>query len=342
MIKYLQLLQKLGFFMPLFVLFANTLNAQTTAGNASFQFLSLPYSAKATSLGGLNISSIGSDLGLAMNNPSLLTNEMNGQLQVGVKPYFAGIQQYDMLGVFHWNKKNITTGWGVHFLDYGTIPMTDMAGNALGNMRPNDYVVQFSAATNYIRNFRIGSTLKYIKSNYGIYTSSGIAMDIGLTYLSPNQLSQASILVSNMGVQLASTGAKQDLPFNLIVGWSKKLEYAPLQFSVTADRLSVWNASYFDPRYADVYGTKPASGLQNVFNHLTVGAELYIGEQVDLNLGYHFIRRYDLNVYNQSNGLNGFSAGLGLKIDQLRLQYGNSFFQTNLYHHFSLTYPLKK
>ena len=342
MIKYLYYLQKLGFFMPLFFLYTNTIQAQTTAGNASFQFLSLPYSAKATSLGGLNISSMGNDLGLAMYNPSLLNKEMNGQLQVGVKPYFAGIQQYDMIGVLHTEKKNITMGMGVHYLDYGTIPMTDIAGNELGSMRPNDYVVQFSAATNYIQNFRIGSTLKYIKSNYGMYTSSGIAMDIGLSYLSPNQLSQASILVSNMGVQLASTGSKQDLPFNLIVGWSKKLEFAPLQFSVTADRLSVWNASYFDPQYADVYGTNAASSLQNVFNHLTLGTELYIGSQVDLNFGYHFIRRYDLNVYNQSNGLNGFSAGLGLNINSLRIQYGNSFFQSNLYHHFSLTYPFIK
>ena len=342
MIKYFHFLQKLGFFMALFIVNVNAIQAQTTAGNASFNFLSLPYSAKATSLGGLNISSMGSDLGLAMYTPSLLTNEMNGQLYVGVKPYFAGIQQYDVFGVKQWEKKNITTGWGVHFLDYGTIPMTDMAGNELGTMRPNDYMIQFSAATKYIENFRIGSALKFIKSNYGMYKSSGLAMDIGLTYASPNHLSQASILVKNVGTQLSSSGTKQELPFNLILGWSKKLALAPIQFSVTADRLSVWNRSYFDPQYADAFGINPANSLQNLFNHLTLGTELYIGEQVDLNLGYHFIRRYDLNVYNQSNGLNGFSAGLGLKMDKLRIQYGNSFFQTNVYHHFSLTYQLLK
>ena len=187
MIKYFHYLQKLGFFMALFIVDVNTIQAQTTAGNASFNFLSLPYSAKATSLGGLNISSMGSDLGLAMYTPSLLNNEMNGQMYVGVKPYFAGIQQYDVFGVHQWEKKNITTGFGVHFLDYGTIPMTDMAGNELGTMRPNDYMIQFSAATKYIENFRIGSSLKFIKSNYGMYKSSALALDIGLTYASPNQ-----------------------------------------------------------------------------------------------------------------------------------------------------------
>jgi hypothetical protein len=342
MIKYFHNLQKLGFFMALFIFYANTMLAQTTAGNASFNFLTLPYSAKATALGGMNISALGSDLGLAMFTPSLLNKEMNGQLQVGINPYFAGIQQYDMIGVRYWEQQHITTGLGVHFLDYGNISMTDIAGNELGTMHPNDYAIQFSVATNYIQHFTIGSTLKFIQSNYGMYKSSGLAMDIGLTYLSPNKLMQSSILVTNLGTQITTNGTKQDLPFNLILGWSKKLEYAPIQFSITADRLSVWNRSYYDPQYADIYGTSPASSLQNLFNHLTLGTQLYIGEQVDVNLGYHFIRRYDLNVYNQSNGLNGLSAGLGFKLDRLQLQYGNSFFQTNLYHHFSVSYQVVK
>ncbi len=342
MIKYIYQLQKPGFFMILFSLNVSFIHAQTTAGNASFSFLSLPTTPKASSLGGINISSLQSDIGLAMHTPSLLTSDMNGQLFVGIKPYFAGIQQYDLFAVQHWQQKNITTGWGVHFLDYGNIPMTDMAGSELGTIHPNDYEVQFSAATKYIEHFRIGSTLKFIKSNYGIYKSSGVAMDIGLTYLSASNLSQTSILVKNIGTQLNTTGTKQDLPFNLIVGWSKKLEHAPIQISITADRLSVWNNSYYDPKYSDVYGTSSASSLQNLFNHLTMASELYIGDQVDINLGYNFIRRYDLNVYNQSNGLNGFSTGLGLKLDKLRLQYGNSFFQSNAYHHFALTYQILK
>ena len=76
----------------------NALFAQSTAGNAVYQFLKLPYSAKATSLGGLNISSIGNDLGLAMMQPALLSTKLDGEFQVSVKPYFAGIQQYDFNG----------------------------------------------------------------------------------------------------------------------------------------------------------------------------------------------------------------------------------------------------
>jgi hypothetical protein len=316
--------------------------AQTTAGNATYNFLTLPYSAKATALGGINISSMEADLGLAMYNPALLESSMQYQLHLSVKPFYAGIQQYDLSGVQHIERKQITLGWGVHYLNYGDISMTDISGNVLGNMRPSDYAVQISAASNYIEHFRIGANLKYIQSNYGMYKSSGIAFDLGLTYLAPSKLSQVSLLVKNIGLQLSSSSVKQELPFNLILGWSKKLENAPIQFSITADRLSLWNNLYYDSTFSNAQGESVPSRLQNVFNHLTIASEIYLGDQVDLNFGYSFNRRYDLNVQNQSNGLNGFSTGFGVKLERTHLQYGAALFQRNAYHHFTIIYQLKK
>lgn len=344
MIRTIYHKQKLGFFMTLVSLLVilNSSNGQTTAGNAVYNFLELPNSAKVSALGGLNISSIGNDLGLAMYNPSLLGPEMENQFHIGIKPYFAGIQQYDFMSAQYWAQKKISWGLGVHYLDYGNINMTDIAGNDIGQMHPNDYAVQVSAASDYIPNIRIGSSLKYIHSNYGLYKSSAVAMDIGLKYLSSNNLSQVSLLVKNVGMQIGSETHKQDLPFNLILGWTKKMEYAPIQFSITADRLSVWNNSYYDPVYAQTQTASAPSQLQNVFNHLTIGSEIFIGQQVNLDLGYNIIRRYDLNIQDQANGLNGFAAGMGLKLERINFQYGGSFFQSNLYHHFSLTYQLKK
>ena len=344
MIQSIHHKQKLGFFMTLFSLLVllNSSIAQTTAGNAVYNFLELPSSPKITALGGINISSIGNDLGLAMYNPSLLNEAMEHQLYIGIKPYFAGIQQYDVMNAQYWEQKKISWGLGVHYLDYGNINMTDVAGNDIGQMHPSDYAVQLSASSDYIPNIRIGSSLKYIHSNYGLYKSSDVAMDICLKYLSSNKLSQVSLLVKNVGMQIGSETHKQDLPFNLILGWTKKMEYAPLQFSLTADRLSVWNNSYYDPVYAQAQTASAPSQLQNVFNHLTIGSEIFIGQQVNIDLGYNIIRRYDLNIQDQSNGLNGFSAGMGLKLERMNLQYGGSFFQSNLYHHFSLTYQLKK
>lgn len=338
--------QGLGFFLSIVLMFSILIPkagiSQTTAGNSVFNFLELPYSAKATALGGINISSMGRDLGLAMYNPSLLDKSMQNQLHLSIKPFYAGIQQYDVSSMYYLERKKLALGWGIHYLNYGEIAMTDYTGNQLGYMHPNDYAIQISAAGSYIPNFKIGANLKYIHSNYGIYQSSGLALDLGLTYLAPSMLSQASIVVKNIGTQLSSSGTRQELPFNLILGWSKKLEVAPIQFSITADRLSIWNNLYYDSTYSNAQGEAAPSKFQNLFNHLTLASEFYIGDQVDINVGYSFNRRYDLNVQNQANGLNGFSTGLGLRLERTHLQYGTSFFQRNSYHHFSITYQLKK
>ncbi|MFY8165918.1 MAG: hypothetical protein ACOVJ8_04930, partial [Sediminibacterium sp.] len=181
-----------------------------------------------------------------------------------------------------------------------------------------------------------------IQSNYGAYKSNGAALDIGLVYTAPNELSSGSILVKNMGVQTKSYLQKEELPFNIIIGWTKKLENAPVQFSITAERMSVWKNLYYDSTFANQEGIARPSNLKNLFNHLVIGGAFFIGDQVELDLGYNFIRRYELNVDNQQNFMNGFSAGFGLSINRTKLQYGNAFFQKNLYHHITLFYSLKK
>lgn len=345
MSNYIHYTKKLGLLFYItcivFVLNINIINAQTTAGNAIYNFLSLPYSSKITSLGGVNISSMGNDIGMAMYNPSLLLPTMDKTLTLSVKPYFAGIQQYDFMNVNYWEKKKITWSTGVHYINYGNINMTDLAGNDIGTMHPTDYAVQLSAASDYIQHFNIGASIKFIHSNYGLYKSNSLAIDIGLKYLSENQLNQASILVNNMGMQLNNGHSQQELPFNIIIGWSRKLENAPLQFSLTADRMSVWNNVYYDPVYAQKNGDASPKYLQNLINHLTIGAELFLGKQIDFDLGYNFIRRYDLNIQNQSNGLNGFATGFGIKLERMNFQYGTSFFQQNMYHHLTVTYKFK-
>ncbi|MFM2439709.1 MAG: type secretion system protein PorQ [Bacteroidota bacterium] len=336
--------KKLGFFIAfIFTLFMQRAQvaAQTTAGNAVYNFLQLPYSAKATALGGINISTK-SDLGLAMFNPALLESNMDGDLHVSVKPYYASIKQYDFSGANYFKQKNIVLGWGVHYMDYGSIQMRDVIGNDMGLIKPNDYAVQVSLSTSYIQNFQLGTSLKLIQSNYGAYKSNGVAFDIGLVYSAPSDLSNASILIKNIGLQTKSYLQKEELPFNVIIGWTKKLENAPVQFSVTAERMSVWNNLYYDSTFSNMEGVKRPSSLKNVFNHLVIGGAFFIGEQVELNLGYNFIRRFELNVDNQQNFMNGFSAGFGLALNRTKLQYGNAFFQKNLYHHITLFYSLKK
>lgn len=38
-------------------------------------------------------------------------------------------------------------GWGLHYMGYGNINMTDVSGNEMGNFLANDYVAQVSMAS---------------------------------------------------------------------------------------------------------------------------------------------------------------------------------------------------
>ena len=315
--------------------------AQQYSANEVYQFLTLPYSAKATALGGINISNLGSDLGLAMYNPALLDSSMDKMLHLSVKSYFSDIQQYDFSGAQFIPKKNWVLGWGLHYMGYGNITMTDVSGNEMGNFIANDYVAEVSMASTYSKNIILGATFKLVQSNYGIYKSTGVAMDLSIAYTSSSRLLRASILANNVGAQIKSYTEKERLPLNIIMGVSKKLENAPIQFSFTAQRLSIWNNTLYEPSFYNVEGYKTPSSVQDIFNHIIIGAEANIGEQVSLDFGYNFLRRFDLNIQNQQNWFNGFSAGLGLKLPRVTIQYGNAFFQRNLYHHFSIFYSLK-
>jgi len=344
--RFIQIIFRLGFFIACYfnigwLIGGHSLLAQSTAGNAVYQFLKLPYSAKATSLGGLNISSIGNDLGLAMVQPALLSTNMNGEFQLSVKPYFAGIQQYDLNGA-NKLKSDWVVGWGVHYMDYGSIAQTDLLGNEYGTINPNEYAIQVGIAKTYKDYFHFGTQIKFIQSNYGQFRSNGIAMDVGVSYLAPNGLSQWSILLQNVGTQLKFFQVKEELPLNLILGWSKKLANAPLQFSVTAERLSVWNDNYYDIDFYNAEGYQKPGSLQNLFNHLVLGSQWYIGESFEIDLGYHFARRFELNLPNQPNSLNGLSAGFGFPYKRVQFQYGTGFFQKNNYHHFTLQYALQQ
>lgn len=326
-------------FITFFVRY-NLVQGQKTNANEVYQFLTLPYSAKATSLGGINISSLGSDLGLAMYNPSLLDPSMDKTLHLSVKSYYANIYQYDLSGAHYLYNRNSVLSWGIHYMGYGNIKMTDVTGNDLGNFIANDYVAQVSMASLFNKNIMLGATFKYIHSNYGIYTSTGLAMDFSMSYTSSNNLVRASLLANNVGTQIKSYTEKERLPLNIIMGFSKKLENAPIQFSLTAQRLSIWNNAYYDANFYNEQGYSTPSSLQDVFNHIIVGSEFNIGEQLNLNIGYNFLRRFDLNVQNQQNWFNGFSSGIGVKLPRITIQYGNAFFQRNLYHQFSIFYSL--
>ncbi|MDF2189514.1 type IX secretion system protein PorQ [Paraflavitalea sp. CAU 1676] len=323
--------------------------AQTLGGNTVYNFLRLSNTPQLTALGGINVSNQSPDIGLAWHNPSLLRASMHTQANFVFNAFYADIRNYHLFTGFRHEASKTNFAIGVNYFNYGTIPATDMAGNRFGDIRPADYVVQLSASRQYLERWHYGASLKFIYSNYGMYRSSGLAMDIGISYADTANLLQASLVIKNMGAQLkAYTGtATGDLPFDLQMGISKRLAKAPLQFSLTAHHLHQFDISYRDTAFNNENGfdqnmSDKKFTFDQLFRHIVLAMQVYITDKVEISAGYNHLRRRELNVGNTGNGINGFSLGVGALFRKLQIRYARSYYQNNTaYNQFGLSLTMK-
>lgn len=314
-----------------------TARTQTTGGSSVFNFLKLPNTPQLTALGSVNISNQSADIGLVFNNPALLRPAMHTQTNFVFNSLPAGIRNYHVLGGLYHDKLKTSFSVGINYFQYGSITETDISGNRLGAFYSSDYVLQVSASRQYLERWFYGATIKYMHSRYGQYRSSGVAMDLGISY----QDSAAQLLVSfvakNMGAQLNSYAgtAKDDLPFDLQIGISKRLSKAPFQFSFTARHLHEFDIRYQDTAFNNENGFDQAGKggnfiLDKLFRHVVLAVQGYIGDKVEITAGYNHLRRKELNIGNAGNGLNGFSLGAGALFKKLQVRYARSYYQRNL------------
>jgi len=318
--------------------------AQTIGGSAAYNFLHLPPSAFLSASGGVNISYT-NELGLAANNPALLNPQLHSQLQLNFNGFFGGIKAYSATGACYNKKFNTSFGSQIYFIDYGSIPQTDPSGNINGNFRPVDFVIQAGAARKYLENWSYGLNMKLIQSTYHIYHSTALAFDVGLLYSDTSAKFSASVLARNMGFQLASfAGVREDLPFDLQIGLTKRLARAPLGFSVTAQHAHRLNTTYNDEDFNTENNLQSNHSFFNkVLNHFIVASHIYIGNNLEATVGYNHLRRAELNIGASGNGLNGFSAGVRVKFQKLEALYSRASYQKNIaYNQIGITLKLNQ
>ncbi len=325
------------------------LSAQTLGGNTVFNFLKLPNTPQLSALGGINISQVSNDLGLAFNNPALLKPQMHSQMNAVFNGFYSGITAYHLSLGYHHQKLNTNFLWGLNFFNYGSTQETDAAGNLLGKFRPIDWVMQVSASRSYLEKWNYGATLKFINSDYGRYYSNGLAVDAGVLYHDSAKLFSASLLVKNMGFQIKKYDGTDagDLPFDLEIGVTKRLAQAPFAFSFTAHHLQYFNISYNDTAFNNENGFPNESDAKftfdKLFRHIVIATTIYLGDKVEITAGYNHLRRQELNIASGANGLNGFSLGAALILDKLQVRYARTNYQNNTaYNQFGLNMTLNK
>jgi hypothetical protein len=209
---------------------------------------------------------------------------------------------------FSTNWENVgRIGAAVRYVNYGTFTAADAFGKRAGEYGANDFEFLFGFAGSMDRNFYYGVNAKFIYSGIESYSSTGAAVDLGLHYDLPEQLWNFGFAVRNIGAQLSSyNNAKEDLPLDIALGVSKKLEHLPLKLSLEFGKLNEERDQF----------------LQR-FKAFSVGTEFTLSKVLTLRLGYDNEKRSELKI-GTSAGIAGFNAGLGVNVSDYRFSYGFS------------------
>jgi hypothetical protein len=300
-------------------------------GNNVYEFLNLPASARITALGGKNITVRDDDLTFALSNPSALNKTMHHQLSFNHSFHLADIGQGYAGFAKHFAPLKTTFQFGIQYISYGDFNATDVFGNINGTFKASEYAFVIGAGRSVYERLDIGANIKFISSQFESYNSIGLAADLSAIYHIDEKGFTASLVLRNMGTQLSTYRAdnREDIPFELLFGISKKLKHLPFRFSITAQHLERWNLLYDNPNSVEntfFLGQPTVSGndwIENFFRHFIFAGEFLFGkkENFRLRFAYNHFRKQELSI-NNIRSLAGFSAGIGFKIKRFRFSYG--------------------
>lgn len=281
------------FVLSIFLIFNNCFSQS----KSTYDFLRLDIGARASALGG-SFNSTTNDVNSIYYNPAALSTLTNKQASLGFFKYLMDInsgnvaysQKYKNLGYF---------GAGIRYVNYGSFDKYDEESNSLGTFSANDLAISLGYANVYKDNFNYGFNLKFIYSNIANYSSTAIAADLGVLYTLPTSMWNFGLSLLNAGAQLSKyNSTKEDLPLDLRLGVSKKLEHLPLTVHFDLNNLNSNEDKFFDR-----------------FKNLSVGGEFEFNENVRFRIGYNNAQRQNLKT-GSSLGMSGFSGGLGVKFLQ--------------------------
>ncbi|HKC69589.1 MAG TPA: type IX secretion system protein PorQ [Bacteroidia bacterium] len=300
-------------------------------GLASYSYLNLPIPARTAALGGSSIALKDDDINTAVQNPASLSSKTNNALS-GSYINFLGAINYGYLTYGRSFKKIGHFAVGIQDIGYGSISERDEYGNQVGTFKANDY--NFNLTYTYDKDSLLsyGATLKTIYSKYSQYTSIGNALDFGITYNKASKLFVLSAVIQNVGKEWKTYtgGPNEKLPFNILLGASKKFKHAPFRFIVTYDYLNRWDLTYTDPNNppptVDPFTKEPIKQhplkkfMDKAGRHFILATEISLTKTFFIRVGFNYKMRKELSLTDKQ-GIAGFSGGIGFKISKFNFSY---------------------
>ncbi len=284
-----------------FVLLLNVTVIAGSGTSAGFEFLRTPIGARPSAMAGAFVSTTGDIHALYFNPAGLST--ISGRVatatylhhvldfQSGFAGYCQSLQGVGQLAV------------GIAYMSYGEFDATDINGQKIGNFNAGSLAFTSALARPITHQLLAGVAAKVIHTTIDQYSSTALAVDLGLIYQAPFFGGMnIGLGVFNLGQALtAFIDTKDPLPLNFAAGFSKKLAHLPLEYQVAVTK-------YIDDDF-----------------QVRVGGEFTLSEGFFLRLGYTTQGR-DQKIGANGDQFAGFSTGLGLHWRQMQFDYGLSSF----------------
>jgi len=300
------------FYITFIVLLAISFPQKTFAqdGKSAFDFLKLPYSARASAMGGTNISVTENDPSLVFQNPGLLGPEMNMGLNISYLMYIADVNAASAILTKAAGERG-AWGLGINYLDYGNIKETTVENIILGDISLKDIGVNIFYAHDITERIRGGVTGKFIYSSWGEYSSIGLGVDLGLSYYNPDNDLSLGLTAKNLGGQLtAYIEERSPMPWNIQLGMTKRLSHAPIRFSITANHLNNWETY-------NLIGKKDPF-MKSFIKRFIFAVDLIPSDNLWLAVGYNVKTSEDMSLEG-GNKMGGFSGGAGIRISSFEV-----------------------
>jgi hypothetical protein len=305
-------------FIGIIGLFLSGTVAAQFGGKKSYQFLSLPPSARLSAIGGMNVSLADRDVNFFFSNPALVSDSLSGVASVGYTFYVADIGQ-SVFACTHDFKKLGAVSFGVQHLGYGTIQGYDDTGLETGSFSSSETALVISKS-HQISIFRMGASVKFVASSLAGFRSNALLVDVGGLFVHPEKDLTIGLAIKNFGFVISeySSTSSTEIPFDVQAGVTFKPEYMPVRASLTVYNLTSFGDAYDDPNDNE----DDKGGIKKMMQHLAFGAELLIHKNVNVLVGYNVLKQQELKTQNTSGG--GFTAGASLKIKAFDLAISRS------------------
>lgn len=299
-------------------------------GSQSFAFVNIDPTGRTAALGASTMADFKNDLGVGYHNPSGLNKTMDNRAMLSYNNYLTDINSGFGGFVKHFDSFGTVSG-SITYTDYGHFDETDETGKIVGQFWAQDYVFQFGYGNIWERDthFTYGANVKFLYSVYERYIATAFAVDLAGAYHRPESKFHASLLIRNLGYNtIPYVTELVDLPFDIQLGISKKLQHNPLKMTIVGHNLQRFDISYVNVNSRNKNIDLETGQVRNetvpfgdkVMRHFNFGAELVFTDNFQLRGGYNHMRRKEL-APETAKGAAGFSWGLGIGIKKFTLDY---------------------